>query len=54
MTLMKWQYNKICQFLAVDIYYFLFSLTHSFKKKKKKIKRWKLASSVIDSLQQVA
>ena len=21
-TLMKWQYNKICQILVVDIYYF--------------------------------
>ena len=36
--LMKWQYNKICQFLVVDIYHFWLSVIHSFKN----IKHWKL------------
>ena len=31
MILMEWQYNKICQFLAADIYPF-----------QKKMKHWKL------------
>ena len=34
MILLKWQYNKICPFLMVDIYYFQLSLTHLFKKMK--------------------
>ena len=38
MILMKCQYNKICQFLAVDIYHFQFSLIHFFKE----MKHWKL------------
>ena len=33
--LMKWQNNKICQFLVVDIYDFLFFLTYPFKKMKR-------------------
>ena len=38
MILMKWQYNKICQFLVVDVYHFQFSLIHPFKK----MKHWNL------------
>ena len=38
LILMKWQYNKICQSLIVDIHYFKFSFIQTFKK----MKHWKL------------
>ena len=38
MILMKWQDNKICQCLVVDIYHFYFPLIHPFKK----MEHWKL------------
>ena len=45
MILVKWQYNKICQFLVVEFYHFQFSLTHPFKKKYWKLRRnWLLSN----------